>query len=100
MTRSGSDSTHSLMVSFDNPDAQLTNIKLVTVGEDGSEKAVGLKSYAKINGKRIPTKNDTIRSLKPIEGAERLVVELYTREPIARNGELLKSFDLRCGVAN
>ena len=97
MTRNGPENTHSLIATFDNPQTELNNIRLVTVGEDGSDKNVGLRARAKINGKSVTTKNDAIRSIKPPEGTDRIILELYTREPVVRDGMLIKSFDLKLG---
>ena len=100
MTRKDTNSTHSLIVTFDNPDTELTNVKLVTVGEDGSEKTVGLQATAKVNGKSVSTKNDAIRSIKPQDGTNRVVMEIHTREPVTKDGQSLKSFYVKSGVAS
>ena len=100
MARKDVNSTHSLIVTFDDPGRELTNVKLVTVGEDGSEKPVGLQATAKVNGKTVSTKNDAIRTLKPQNGTNRVVMEFHTREPVTKNGQSLKSFYLKSGEAS
>ena len=100
MARKDANSTHSLIVTFDDPGRDLTNVRLVTVGEDGSEKTVGLQATAKVNGKTVSTKNDAIRTLKPENGTNRVMMEFYTREPVTKNGQSLKSFYLKSGEAS
>ncbi len=95
MMPNGIGNTHSLIAVFDAPRGELKNVKLVTVGEDGSEKVMGLRPQVKINGKQVTTKNDAVRSIKPTSGAERVVMEIHTREPILDDGQLLKGFYLR-----
>ena len=77
---SSPDATHSMLISFDNPNRDAHNIQLKTVGEDGAEYPIGIRE-AKVDGEPITAVNDTLAFLPKREG-NRYTVEISTREPI------------------
>ena len=85
--RTGSHPTHSVLVTFDPPEGDPSQIEVYTLGEDGVKYVVGVRG-AYYKGKVLPLKDDLI-SL-PDTSQERLSIEIETREPVQD-----KSFDLR-----
>ena len=77
---SSPEATHSMLISFDNPNRDAHNIQLKTVGEDGAEYPIGIRE-AKVDGEPIKAVNDTLTFLPKREG-DRYTVEISTREPI------------------
>ena len=90
-------STHHITAIFDNPIAELRNVKLMAVGEDGNASVVGLKNRVEINGRRVTVKNNAIRSVSPSKSNGRVVIKFDTQEPIIRDGQTLTSFQLKHG---
>ena len=86
--QSDDDSTHSVVVSFNNPNEILENVQLVAIGEDGAEVPIGLRE-AKMNGQALPVDKDAIQRIDGGE-ASRISVEFKTREPIVN-----KTFDIK-----
>lgn len=85
--RTGSHPTHSVLVTFDPPEGDPSQIEVYTLGEDGVKYVVGIRGvYYK--DKDLPFNNNLI-SL-PDTNQERLSIEIRTREPVQD-----KSFDLR-----
>lgn len=86
--RAGSyDPNYSLVVSFDNANEPLLNVRLVAVGEDGQDVPIGIRE-AYIDGQRMPVSNDAIQSING--DGERLTIEFRTREPVANKTFYLK----------
>ena len=77
---SSPDATHSMLISFDNPNRDAHNIQLKTVGEDGAEYPIRIRE-AKVDGEPITAVVDTLTFLPKREGG-RYTVEISTREPI------------------
>ncbi len=85
---SGGDSTHSVVVFFNNPKQPLENVQLMAIGEDGAEVQIGLRE-AKMNGQDLPVNQDSIQRIDGGD-ASRISVEFVTREPIIN-----KTFNLK-----
>ena len=95
--RTDDNATHQITAMFDSPSEELRGIKLLSIGEDGSETVVGLKNQVEINGKKASVKNNTIRSIQPVPGQSRVAIKFDTQEPVIKDGKQLKSFHLRHG---
>lgn len=95
--RTDDNATHQITAIFNSPSHEIRGIKLLSVGEDGTESVVGLKNHVEINGKRAVVKNNTVRSIAPADEQSRITVKFDTQEPVAMDGQTLKSFHLRHG---
>ena len=85
--RTGSKPTHSVIVTFDCPEGDPSEIELNAIGEDGSRYLMGI-SKAVYNGQSLSVKNDLVTL--PSTDQERQSIEIFTRDPVQD-----KSFDLR-----
>lgn len=85
--RTGSKPTHSVIVTFDCPSGDPSQIELNAIGEDGTRYLMGV-SKAVCNGKPLKVKNDLVAL--PDSAQERQNIEIFTRDPVQD-----KSFDLR-----
>ena len=95
--RTDDNATHQITAIFNSPSHEIRGIKLLSVGEDGTESVVGLKNHVEINGKRAVVKNNTVRSIAPADEQSRITIKFDTQEPVAMDGQTLKSFHLRHG---
>ena len=80
--------THSVSVSFDNPQEPMKDVQLIAVGEDGQDVPVGLReAYA--DGNRLDVDGDSIKLLDMGE-SDRWRVDFATREPVTGKTFYLK----------
>lgn len=85
--RTGSNPTHSVIVTFDRPEGEPTKIEMNAIGEDGNRYLMGVRK-AVYNGQSLLVKNGMITL--PDTDQERQSIEIVTRDPVQD-----KSFDLR-----
>ena len=85
--RTGSNPTHSVIVTFDPPSGEPAKIEMNAIGEDGNRYLMGVRE-AVHNGEPLPVKNDQVTL--PDTDQERQSIEIVTRDPVQN-----KSFDLR-----
>ena len=93
--RTDDKATHQITAIFDSPSQEMRGIRLLSIGEDGTETVVGLKNHVEINGKRASVKNNAVRSITPSPGPSRVTIKFDTQEPVVKDGQTLKSFHLR-----
>ncbi len=87
--RKGSSDTHSVVVTFDQPEKHPTSIDIRSVGEDGLLYPIGIRR-AVSNNRDLQVIEDIIFSIPEVEPGNRQTIEIFTREPISG-----KSFSLR-----
>ena len=77
----GGGATHSLVVTFTNPESPLRNVEIVSVGEDGAESHINILE-ARSGGQPISLTSGVMNELPKQEG-ERYRLEVRTIEPIS-----------------
>lgn len=87
--RKGSHETHSIVVSFDQPESIPARIEVQSIGEDGTSYPMNIIK-AISQGRELPVENYNLLSLPQSEPGDRHEMEIFTNNPV-----LDKAFSIR-----
>ena len=92
--RKDKSNTHSVVVSFNQPEKTPTNIEMLAMGEDGRTYRMGIRK-AIAGHEVLQVVDDNLFSLPEVETGHRQEITIYTREPVINKSFSIRFFEER-----